>query len=84
MMAIIEIYTSNYCPYCTRAKQLLDSKKITYQEIDVSISPEEKDKMIKRAKRQTVPQIFINNQSIGGCDDLFALNDSGKLDTLLK
>lgn len=82
-MAKIEIYLSYYCPYCISAKQFLDSKGVAYQEIDVNAKPEEKEIMKQRAKRHTVPQIFINDQHIGGCDDLHALNDAGKLDELL-
>lgn len=83
-MPNIEIYTTPYCPYCIRAKQLLNSKGVQYQEIDVSTVAEQKDIMIQRSKRHTVPQIFIDGQHIGGCDDLYALEASDKLDPLLK
>ena len=82
-MTIVEMYVSDYCPYCTSAKRLLDSKNIDYKVIDVNISPEIKQEMIERSGQRTVPQIFINNKSIGGCDDLYALNDAEKLDKLL-
>jgi glutaredoxin 3 len=82
-MPKIEIYTTPYCPYCVRAKQLLDQKGVTYQEIDVSNDPERKAEMIQRSQRHTVPQIFIDEQPYGGCDDLFELNHAGKLDKLL-
>ena len=82
-MPNIEIYTTPYCPYCIRAKQLLNTKGVQFQEIDVSAAPEQKDIMMQRAKRHTVPQIFIAGQHIGGCDDLYALEASGKLNQLL-
>lgn len=83
-MTTVEIYTTPYCPYCIQAKRLLDSKAIHYQEIDLSQQPNKRQEMLERAEqRHTVPQIFINNIGIGGCDDLYALNDTGKLDKLL-
>lgn len=84
-MAEVEIYTTPICPYCVRAKNLLDKKKQDYKEIDVSRDPALRDAMIQRAGGQrTVPQIFINGQHIGGSDDLYALDRFGKLDSLLK
>ncbi|MES2252542.1 MAG: glutaredoxin 3 [Pseudomonadota bacterium] len=84
-MQKIEIYSKTVCPYCVRAKNLLTKKGATYTEIDISQDSELRDSMIKRANgRQTVPQIFINDQHIGGCDDLYALEAAGKLDDLLK
>lgn len=84
-MAKVEIYTKAVCPYCVRAKQLLDSKGVTYTEIPVDTDPKELEMMLLRAEgRRTVPQIFINDMGIGGCDDLYALNSAGKLDALLK
>lgn len=82
-MSTIEIYLTPYCPYCVKALELLDSKKVSYQKIDVYNAPEKKQEMITRSGKHTVPQIFINNISIGGCDDLYALNDLEKLDKLL-
>lgn len=83
-MAQIEIYTTPTCPYCLRAKALLDRKNSAYTEIDVSKAPDQRGTMMKRANGQrTVPQIFINGQHIGGCDDLMALDRNGKLDPLL-
>ncbi|GAB3013422.1 glutaredoxin 3 [Bowmanella dokdonensis] len=83
-MAKVEIYTKQYCPYCVRAKQLLDSKGVAYQEYPVDRQPELRDEMIQRAKGgYTVPQIFINMSHIGGCDDMLALESRGKLDELL-
>lgn len=83
-MADIIIYTTGYCPYCIRAKELFQRKHIHFTEIRVDLQPELRDEMVHKSGRQTVPQIFINGQSIGGCDDLYALEDQGKLDELLK
>lgn len=84
-MPKIEIYTKKTCPYCVRAKQLLDHKSVKYTEIPVDQNPQDLEKMLKRSDgRRTVPQIFINDQGIGGCDDLYALEHAGKLDNLLK
>ena len=82
-MPHIEIYTKEYCPYCVRAKNLLDHKGVKYIEIRIDLEPNRRDEMIQRSGRKTVPQIFINNQSIGGFDDLWALDQAGKLDPLL-
>lgn len=84
MTAKVVIYTKDHCPYCKLAKNLLDSKHIRYSEIRVDIDDSKKDEMIRLSQRKTVPQIFINNQPIGGYDDLAALAKSGKLDDLLK
>ncbi|MEG3755447.1 glutaredoxin 3 [Psychromonas arctica] len=81
-MATITMYTTPYCPYCQRAKQLLDSKQAEYQEIDVSdrsLRPE----MTKITGGTTVPQIIIDGNPIGGCDELYALERAEKLDALL-
>ena len=79
----VQIYTKAFCPYCWRAKQLLESKGVEYQEIPVDYGGEARDLMIRRAKgRTTVPQIFIREHHVGGCDDLVALESSGKLDAL--
>jgi glutaredoxin 3 len=81
-MQKIEIYTKGYCPYCRRAKSLLDAKGAQYTDFDKQ--PELRDPMIKRANgKSTVPQIFIGDTHVGGCDDLFALESAGKLDSLL-
>ncbi|MFO0998404.1 MAG: glutaredoxin 3 [Alphaproteobacteria bacterium] len=83
-MAEVEIYTTMLCPYCHRAKALLDRKGIRYKEIDVSYDPDGRKAMSARAEgRTTVPQIFIDGQPIGGSDELVALEDEGKLDRLL-
>lgn len=85
-MAEIIIYTTPICPYCTRAKDLFKRKGYPgYREIDVSVSPELRDEMIKKSGgKRSVPQIFINGTHVGGSDDLYALEAAGKLDTLLK
>lgn len=82
-MADITIYSSNYCPYCIRAKQLLGSKGLAFNEIVVDGKPALRAEMTRRAGRSSVPQIWINDVHVGGCDDLIALDRSGKLDTML-
>lgn len=83
-MAEIIIYSSNYCPFCIRAKQLLDSKGLSYREIGVDGQPGVRAEMTRLAGgRTSVPQIWINGTHVGGCDDLMTLVRSGKLDTLL-
>jgi glutaredoxin 3 len=83
-MAKIEIYTTQVCPYCVRAKDLLKRKGASYTEIPVDHDDALRQKMMDRAGgRRSVPQIFINDQHIGGCDDLYALDQAHKLDPLL-
>ena len=83
-MPLIEIYTTRYCPYCHAAKALLKSKGAAFTEIDVGGNYELRKKMVERANGgYTVPQIFIGDVHVGGCDDLHALDDAGKLDPLL-
>jgi len=83
-MATVEIYTARYCPYCTAAKALLRRKGAAFAEIDIGGNWEKRDEMIERALGSaTVPQIFIDEVHIGGCDDLQALDRSGELDRLL-
>lgn len=83
-MAKVEVFVTQTCPYCVRAKNLLDAKGAEYSEIDVSHDPELRQKMVERAGGlMTVPQIFINDQHVGGSDDLHALDAEGKLDELL-
>ncbi len=80
----VVIYTKDYCPYCHRAKSLLDTKGVDYIEFDIGMKPELRDEMITKANGgYTVPQIFIGQHHVGGCDDMFALEAQGKLDTLL-
>ena len=82
-MAKIEIYTTPFCGYCARAKGLLDDKGAAYEEVDVMMDEKKRAEMRERAKRTTVPQIFINGQHIGGSDELAALERAGKLDPML-
>ena len=82
-MTDIVIYTTQVCPYCVRAKQLFQRKGLAYREIDVSFDQAERMALVARTKQRTVPQIFIHDQHIGGCDDLYALERNGQLDALL-
>ena len=82
-MAKIEMYTTPFCGYCARAKGLLEKKGAAYVEMDVMMDEKKRAEMRERAKRSTVPQIFINGQYIGGSDELAALEQVGKLDALL-
>jgi glutaredoxin 3 len=82
-MARIEIYTTPFCGYCARAKGLLDRKGAAYEEMDVMMDDKKRTEMRQRSRRTTVPQIFINGQHIGGSDELAALEQAGKLDSLL-
>ena len=83
-MPPIEIYTTRYCPYCHAAKALLQSKGAVFNEIDLDRNRERRKEMIQRANgRTTVPQIFIGDLHVGGCDDLHELEEDGKLDRLL-
>ena len=80
---MIEIYTKDYCPFCHRAKALLDSKAVTYQEYDVTRNPALERQMQQRSSAFTVPQIFIDGFAIGGSDDLARLERNGHLDGML-
>jgi glutaredoxin 3 len=83
-MAAVEIYTIRYCPYCQEAKELLSRKGVSFHEIDASGNRDMRREMIERANgRYTFPQIFIGTTHVGGCDDLYALEQAGKLDALL-
>jgi glutaredoxin 3 len=83
-MAAIDIYTIRYCPYCADAKELLSRKGVIFHEIDASGNRDIRKEMIARAHgRGTFPQIFIGATHVGGCDDLYALDEAGKLDPLL-
>ena len=82
-MADVLIYTTSACPYCVQAKRLLSHKGVPYQEVDVSGDAAKRQEMMQASGRRTVPQIFIGEQSIGGFDELYALAQSGELDTLL-
>ncbi len=84
-MAEVTIYSTQVCPYCIKAKQLLSSKGVDYKEIDISRDPAlVEEAQTRSGGRRTVPQIFIGDYHVGGCDDLFALDAAGKLDALLK
>ncbi|WP_137679309.1 glutaredoxin 3 [Aurantiacibacter suaedae] len=80
----VEIYTKAYCGYCHRAKRLLDSKGVDYEEYDITMGGEKRQEMLNRKPdASTVPQIFIDDKAIGGSDDLAALESAGKLDAML-
>jgi glutaredoxin 3 len=83
-MSKIVIYTTPWCPYCIRAKQLLERKGVAYEEIGVERDAALRAEMTRKAGRTSVPQIWIGSTHVGGCDDLFALERAGKLDALLK
>ena len=84
-MPPVTIYTKGWCPYCSAAKKLLDDKGVDFTEIDIEKKPEARAEMIQKAKgRSTVPQIFIGEKHVGGCDDLYALDDRGQLEPLLQ
>lgn len=80
----VVIYTSTYCGYCHRAKMLMEEKKVAFEEINLDLESDRFGEMISRADgRSTVPQIFINGQGIGGCDEIYDLERKGQLDELL-
>lgn len=83
-MPVVIMYSTGYCPYCIRARDLLKQKNVSFTEIRVDEQPELREEMIRKSGRHTVPQIFINGHHIGGCDDLYALEAQGKLNPLLK
>lgn len=82
-MKEVLIYTTPFCPYCVMAKRLLTTKQVAFEEIDVSQDYSLRQTMMKRSGKRTVPQIFIGGVSIGGCDDLHALEQKGELDRML-
>ena len=85
MTAHVTVYTSATCPYCIRAEQLLAAKGVTnIEKIRVDLDPTQKMLMLEKTGRRTVPQIYIGSTHVGGCDDLYALEQSGRLDPLLK
>jgi glutaredoxin 3 len=84
-MPDIMIYTKSWCPYCAAAKKLLEEKGAAFTEIDIEAKPEKRAEMIQKAGgRSTVPQIFIGGRHVGGCDDLYAMDDRGQLEPLLE
>ena len=83
-MSKVEIYTWQYCPFCIRAKSLLKKKNVNFTEYKIDGDEDARELMIERANgRRTLPQIFIDNEGIGGCDDLYTLENENKLDALL-
>ena len=82
-MATVTMYATGWCPYCERARQLLVRKGAKVDEIDIEARPEQRAVMLQRSGRRTVPQVFIGERHIGGCDDLHALDAAGGLDPLL-
>lgn len=83
MSAKVVMYSTRFCPYCMRARSLLSNKEVTYEEIDVSGDPSLRQKMYSLSGRDSVPQIFINEEAVGGYDDIALLDRQGKLDTML-
>ena len=83
-MTAVVVYSSDYCPFCSRAKHLLASKGVAFDEIKVDGKPQVRAEMAQKAGRTSVPQIWVGTTHVGGCDDLFALDRAGKLDALLK
>ena len=80
---VVTLYVSDWCPYCQRAKDLLTQKQVIFDEINVDDDAKFREEMTARSNRNTVPQIFIDDKHVGGCDDLFALDRSGELDRLI-
>lgn len=79
----IIVYSTQFCPYCVRAKQLLESKGLDYKEVRVDQDPQQRQIMMERSGRRTVPQIWVGETHVGGFDDLWALDQAGRLDALL-
>ena len=83
-MAKVTVYYKGWCPYCVRAMDLLDGKAVSYEKIDVEVESGLEKEMVQRSGgASTVPQIFIDEQHVGGCDELHAMDDAGELDPLL-
>ena len=83
-MVEVIVYSKDYCPFCDRAKALLAEKSVAYKEIRVDLDPEAFQTMLEKSQRRTVPQIFFGDKHIGGFDDLWALEQSGELERLIK
>jgi glutaredoxin 3 len=81
---VVTLYTSDWCPYCRRARDLLTQKNVVFSEVNIEDEPKFREEMIARSNRGTVPQIFIGDRHVGGCDDLFELDRSGELDRLIR
>ena len=84
MPAPVTMYTTSWCPYCSRARALLARKGVSFEDIDVEAAPDKRAEMQTRSGRRSVPQIFIGDHHVGGCDDLHALEQAGKLDAFLQ
>ncbi len=82
-MTTVKVYTTSYCPYCVRAKQLLSRKGVPFEEIDLGSDDALRERIVRESGRRTVPQIFIDGQPIGGFEELRELEDKGELDVLL-
>jgi glutaredoxin 3 len=83
MSKAVTIYTTRFCPFCVRAKQLLNYKNVAFDEVAVDGQPQLRQEMARKAGRTSVPQIWIGSTHVGGCDELYALERAGKLDSLL-
>jgi glutaredoxin 3 len=81
---VVTVYVSDWCPYCQRAKSLLQQKQVIFSEINVDDDEKFRAEMIARSNRRTVPQIFIGDKHVGGCDEIYALDGSGELDRLIQ
>ncbi len=81
---LVTVYTSDWCPYCQRAKNLLQKKQVVFNEINVEDNAKFREEMLERSNRRTVPQIFIGDKHVGGCDELYELDRSGELDRLIQ
>ena len=82
-MPAVTIYTKSWCPYCSAAKELLMRKNVAFTEFEITGKADLKEEMVKRSGRATVPQIFIGETHVGGCDDLYSLDQRGALDSML-
>jgi glutaredoxin 3 len=82
-MPDVVMYSTGFCPYCVRARMLLERKGVAFTEIRVDLQPQQRTEMIQRSGRTSVPQIFIGDVHVGGCDDMYALEHQGRLDPLL-
>lgn len=82
-MPSVVMYSTGFCPYCVRARMLLDRKRVIYTDIRVDLEPELHTEMMQRSGRSSVPQIFIDDFHVGGCDEMYALEQQGRLDPLL-
>ena len=81
---VVTVYVSNWCPYCQRATSLLKQKQIVFNEVNVEDDVKFREEMMARSNRRTVPQIYIGDKHVGGCDELYALDRSGELDRLIQ